>query len=122
MNVAPTDLRVKIVPAKGRPMEVLQARNAVQIAQWAGADKYAGETYQKAAQLLDEAENYQLRKHPERKPAAQIAREAVQTAEDARLIAIRRIDEERQAKERQAAADAKAQADAESQRRAAAEQ
>jgi len=117
---------VKIIPAKGRPMEVLQARNAVQIAQWAGADKYAADTYQKAAALLDEAENNQLRKHPQRKPAAQIAREATQTAEDARLIAIRRIDEERQAKERQAAADreaaAKAQADAEAQRRAAAEQ
>jgi outer membrane protein OmpA-like peptidoglycan-associated protein len=119
MNISPTDLRAKIVPAKGRPWEVLQARNAVQIAQWSGADKYAGETYQKAAQLLDEAENYQLRKHPQKKPAAMIAREAVQTAEDARLIAIKRIEEERIAKERQAAADREAAAQAQAQQSAA---
>jgi outer membrane protein OmpA-like peptidoglycan-associated protein len=55
-----------------------------------------------------------------------IAREAVQTAEDARLIAIKRIEEERLAKERQDAADrelaAKQQADAEALRRQQAEQ
>ena len=56
-------------------------------------------------QLLDDAENYQARKHPEKKPAAMIAREAVQTAEDARLITLKRMDEERLAKERQDAAD-----------------
>jgi outer membrane protein OmpA-like peptidoglycan-associated protein len=126
MNVNPGDLRKKAIADPRRPLEVLEARNAVQIAQWAGADRYAGDTYQKAAQLLDEAENYQMRHHPEKKPAAMIAREAVQTAEDARLITLKRIDEERLAQERQAAADreaaAKAQADAESARRAAAEQ
>jgi hypothetical protein len=37
INVSPDDRRVKIVEPKGRPSEVLQARNAVQIAQWAGA-------------------------------------------------------------------------------------
>jgi outer membrane protein OmpA-like peptidoglycan-associated protein len=126
LNVAPADLRKKAVADPKRPLEVLEARNAVQIAQWAGADRYAGETYQKAVQLLDDAENYQARKHPEKKPAAMIAREAVQTAEDARLITLKRMDEERLAKERQDAADrelaAKAQADAESLRRQQAEQ
>src|SRR6266481_7391129 len=78
MNVNPGDLRRKAVADPRRPLEVLEARNAVQIAQWAGADRYAGDTYRKAAQLLDEAENYQLRHHPEKKPAAMIAREAVQ--------------------------------------------
>jgi outer membrane protein OmpA-like peptidoglycan-associated protein len=109
-----------------RPLEVLEARNAVQIAEWAGASKYANDVYQRAVQLLDEAENYQSRKHPEKKPAAMIAREAVQTAEDSRLITLKRIEEENLAKERQAAADreaaAKAQADAEAQRRQQAEQ
>jgi outer membrane protein OmpA-like peptidoglycan-associated protein len=126
MNVSAADLRSRAVPDPRRPLEVLEARNAVQIARWSGADKYASDTYQKAAQLLDEAENYQIRKHPEKKPAAMIAREAVQTAEDARLITLKRQEEERLAQERQAAADreaaAKAQADAEAQRRAQAEQ
>jgi outer membrane protein OmpA-like peptidoglycan-associated protein len=126
LNVSPADLRVKLLPDPKRPLEVLEARNALQIARWSGADRYAGDTYQKAAQLLDDAENYQARKHPEKKPAAMIAREAVQTAEDARLIALKRIEEERLANERQAAADreaaAKAQADAEALRRQQAEQ
>ena len=126
MNVSAADLRSRAIPDPKRPLEVLEARNAVQIARWAGADKYAGDTYQKAAQLLDEAENYQIRKHPEKKPAAMIAREAVQTAEDARLITLKRQEEERLAMERQAAADreaaAQAQAAAEAQRRAQAEQ
>jgi outer membrane protein OmpA-like peptidoglycan-associated protein len=126
MNVSAADLRSRAIPDPKRPLEVLEARNAVQIARWSGADKYASDTYQKAAQLLDEAENYQIRKHPEKKPAAMIAREAVQTAEDARLIALKRQEEERLAQERQAAADreaaARAQADAEAQRRAQAEQ
>lgn len=132
MNVAPAD-RTKLVLDPKRPQEVLQARNAVQIAAWTGADKYAGETYRKAVDLLDQAENYQLRKTPATKPAAMIAREAVQTAEDSRLITIKRIEEERLANERQAAAEreslaktqadtARAQADAESQRRQLAEQ
>ena len=126
MNVNPGDLRKRAIADPRRPLEVLEARNAVQIAQWAGADRYAGDTYQKAAQLLDEAENYQMRHHPEKKPAAMIAREAVQTAEDARLITLKRMEDKRQAKEKQAAADreaaAKAQADAEAQRRQVAEQ
>jgi outer membrane protein OmpA-like peptidoglycan-associated protein len=126
LNVSPGDLRKKAVADPKRPLEVLEARNAVQIAQWTGADRYAADTYQKAVQLLDDAENYQARKHPEKKPAAMIAREAVQTAEDARLITLKRMEEERLAKERQDAADreaaAKAQADAEALRRQQAEQ
>src|SRR5579872_3613406 len=126
LNVSPADLRSRALPDPKRPLEVLEARNAVQIARWAGADRYAADTFQKALALLDEAENYQIRKHPEKKPAAMIAREAVQTAEDARLITLKRQEEERLAQERQAAADreaaAKAQAEAEGQRRAQAEQ
>src|SRR5215470_5511995 len=126
VNVNPGDVRKRAIADPKRPLEVLEARNAVQIAQWAGADRYASDTYQRAVTLLDDAENYQARKHPEKKPAAMIAREAVQTAEDARLITLKRMEEERLAMERQAAADreaaAKAQADAEAQRRAQAEQ
>src|SRR5205807_2668144 len=126
MNVAAGDMRKRAIADPRRPLEVLEARNAVQIAQWAGADRYANDTYQKALALLDDAENYQARKHPEKKPAAMIAREAVQTAEDARLITVKRAQEEDLAKERQNAADretaAKSEAAAEAQRREQAEQ
>src|SRR5258708_2215189 len=105
LNVNPADIRKKAVADPKRPLEVLEARNAVQIAQWAGADRYASDTFQKAVNQLDEAENYQMRRHPEKKPAAMIAREAVQTAEDARLITLKRMEEENLAKERQAPAD-----------------
>src|SRR5246127_4860039 len=54
MNVAPGDLRRKAIADPKRPLEVLEARNAVQIAAWAGADKYASDTYQRAVQLLDD--------------------------------------------------------------------
>jgi outer membrane protein OmpA-like peptidoglycan-associated protein len=114
------------------PIELYEARNAVQIARWTGADKYAGDSYAKADNLLRQAEDYHVRK--QKKPTSMIAREAVQTAEDSRLIAIRRIEQERLDKERQASADreARSKADAEAsdrqrilaeeQRRAAAEQ
>ena len=124
MNATP-DMRKHAIPDMKRPLEVIEARNAVEIARWAGADKYAADTFTKAEKLLEDAENYQARKHPEKKPAAMIAREAVQTAEDARLITLKRQDEERLAQERQASSDregaSKAQAELEAQHRAEAE-
>jgi outer membrane protein OmpA-like peptidoglycan-associated protein len=91
-----------------QPLEIQEARNAVQIAEWAQANKYSNETFEKARSLLRQAEDYQVRK--QYKPAAMTAREAVQTAEDSRLIALRRIEAERQEMERQAAADREAKA------------
>jgi outer membrane protein OmpA-like peptidoglycan-associated protein len=106
------------------PLELLEARNAVEIARAAGADKYAADTFQKAVKALDQAEGYQVRKAGKR-PVAMMSREAVQTAEDSRLIAIRRIQEERLAQEREAAAEreatAKAAAEEEARRRAEAD-
>ncbi len=95
------------------PLELYEARNAVQIARWTGADKYATESYQKAAKLLAQAEDYHVRK--QKKPTSMIAREAVQTSEDSRIIALRRIDQERLDMERQAAADRESRAKAEAQ-------
>jgi outer membrane protein OmpA-like peptidoglycan-associated protein len=46
----------------------------------------------------------------DRKPLIAVARETVQTAEDSRAIAVKKIDEQRQASELQASADAQAQA------------
>lgn len=101
------------------PLGLYEARNAVQIAKAIGADHYAADSYQKATQLLDQAETYEKRKS-EKKQIDMTAREAVQTAEDARAITVKRLDEEKQAQERQAAADreAKAKADSEAAQRA----
>jgi outer membrane protein OmpA-like peptidoglycan-associated protein len=96
------------------PIELYEARNAVQIARWTGADKYATDSFQKAESLLKQSEDYYIRK--QKKPTSMMAREAVQTAEDARIITIRRIEEERLAKERQDAADREAKSKAEAER------
>ena len=76
-------------------LELYQARNAVQIARSIGADRYAAETYRKAEQLLQQAEEQQRGKAGH-KTVVMTARQAAQTAEDARLIATRRQDEERE--------------------------
>ena len=86
------------------PLELYQARNAVQIAKATGADRYASETFEKAEKSLSQAEAYQARKAG-KKPVTMTARQAVQTAEDARLIAVQRQEEESLANERQAAAE-----------------
>jgi hypothetical protein len=65
------------------PLELYEARNAVQIARAVGADRFAVETFQKAEKELAQAEAYQSRKAG-RKPVTMTALEAVQTAEDAR--------------------------------------
>ena len=86
------------------PLDLYEARNAVRIARWTGADRYAPETFQKAVQGLENAEGYLTGKAGV-KPIDTVAREAVQMAEDARIITVKKIDEETLANERQAAAD-----------------
>ena len=78
------------------PWDLYEARNAVRIARWAGAERYAPETFRKAVQDLENAEGY-LTGKAGTKPIGTVAREAVQMAEDARSMAVRKIDEERQA-------------------------
>jgi outer membrane protein OmpA-like peptidoglycan-associated protein len=86
------------------PLELYEARNAVQIARAIGADRYATETFQKAEKSLAQAEAYHDRKAGT-KPVTMTAREAVQTAEDARAIAVKRQEEQALAAERQRSAD-----------------
>ncbi len=90
------------------PLEFFEARNALRIAQSEGAEKYAGDSYQHAVQLMNNADGYAIRKSVPRKQLIAVAREAVQTAEDARAIAVKRIEAERLANERQASANAQA--------------
>jgi outer membrane protein OmpA-like peptidoglycan-associated protein len=94
------------------PLEFFEARNALRIAQSEGAETYANDSYQHAVQLMNKTDEFATRKHIDRKPLIAVAREAVQTAEDARAISVKKIDEERQADERLASADAQAQAQA----------
>ncbi len=98
---------------KKSPLELYEAMNAVQIAQYAKADQFATDTYQDAASLLRQAEDYEARK--QWRPAIMTSKEAVQKAEDARTISLRKqqqlaLDQERQdAAARQAAAQNAAQ-------------
>ncbi len=103
------------------PLEIYQARNAARIGQWLGVDKYAIESWAKAQIELKNAEGYQSRKGNNRKSVQMTARDAVQIFEDARVIGLKRMDEERLANERRAAqerqARARAETEAETQRR-----
>jgi outer membrane protein OmpA-like peptidoglycan-associated protein len=94
------------------PLEFFEARNALRIAQSEGADRYASDSYQRAVQLMDSADSYAIEKGAPKKKLIAVSREAVQTAEDARAIAIKKMDEIRLANERQDSADAQAHSQA----------
>jgi len=107
------------------PLEFFEARNALRIAQSSGAERYAAESYGKAVRQMNEADALATGKHENRKVLISLSRETVQTAEDAREIAVKHIDEERAEGERRAGSHresaAKDRANAESQRRVNAE-
>jgi outer membrane protein OmpA-like peptidoglycan-associated protein len=90
------------------PLEFYEARNALRIAQSEGAETYASASYQHAVQLMNSADAYAINKHIDKKPLIAAARAAVESAEDAREIAVKRIDADRLANERQASSDAQA--------------
>src|SRR5450432_375871 len=114
LNVNPADIRpLRLDPRV--PLELFEARNAVQIARWTGAQQYAAETFQKAVIGLENAEGYLVGKAG-KKPIGTVAREAVQMAEDARIITIRKMQEATLASERQAATDREASARADAER------
>ena len=111
LNVNPAEIK-PLGLNSSVPLELYEARNAVQIARWTGAERYASSTFQKAVQGLENAEAY-LKSKAGRKPIGTVAREAVQMAEDARIITVRKIEEERLANERQAGAEREARAESE---------
>jgi outer membrane protein OmpA-like peptidoglycan-associated protein len=94
------------------PLEFFEARNALRIAEAEGAEQYASDSYRHAVRLMDKVDEFATSKHIDRKPMIAVAREAVQTAEDARAITVQKIEQERLDNERQAAADAQAQTQA----------
>jgi outer membrane protein OmpA-like peptidoglycan-associated protein len=109
LNVNPAEIKPLRLDPKV-PLELYEARNAVQIARWTGAERYAPDTFQKAVVGLQNAEGY-LTGKAGRKPIGTVAREAAQMAEDARIITVKKIDGERLANERQAGAEREALAE-----------
>jgi outer membrane protein OmpA-like peptidoglycan-associated protein len=94
------------------PLDVYEARNAVEIAKSHGAEKYAQEIFSKAQSSLAMTEN-DLTSKADKKVIISTARQTAQFAEDARALAVQRQEEERITNERAAAAaTAKAEAEA----------
>ena len=100
------------------PLDLLEARNAVAIAKAAGAEQYANSSVMKAEDMLQRAEDYYQRKQG-RTPIGTAARGATQMAEDARVLTLRKKEQEREEAARREAAEAqaKAQADADAAKR-----
>jgi outer membrane protein OmpA-like peptidoglycan-associated protein len=89
--------------------ELYQAENAVGVAGTAGAQQYAPETLARAQQLLQEAQQMHASK-AESHRVIEIARQASQTAEDARLIAVQREQQDNLNAARTDAANARQEA------------
>jgi outer membrane protein OmpA-like peptidoglycan-associated protein len=111
------------------PLELFEARNAVRIARIALADKYAPSIMSKADQQLKGAEEV-YRSGRDKRSVTAAAREVVETAEEARVMAVKQKAEEdaqgAMAAEKKAAlereAKARTDADAEVKRRQEADQ
>jgi len=89
------------------PLELYQAYNAVRIAQVNGADKYAADILNEAKQDLKNAADINSNKKGDRKMEITFARQAVQRSEDARLVTLRKKEEERQLNAQRAAQQSK---------------
>jgi outer membrane protein OmpA-like peptidoglycan-associated protein len=78
------------------PLELYEANNAVRITKEAGAEKYAPDITREAMQDLKNASYIDSSKKPDRKLEITFARQAVQRAEDARLVTLRKQADERE--------------------------
>ena len=92
------------------PLQLREARMAMDIARAQGGEHYAADTMHTASIDLKNAEDFYRNKHVDAKSLETNAREATQMAEDARIISVRREQEEALAAER-AAAQAREQAE-----------
>jgi outer membrane protein OmpA-like peptidoglycan-associated protein len=103
------------------PLELFEARNAVRIAHIAAADKYAGSILSKAGQQLMHAEDL-YRQKANKAAVETAAKEATETAEEARMMAVKqKAEDDAQAAAAAREAKARADAEAEAKRRADAE-
>jgi outer membrane protein OmpA-like peptidoglycan-associated protein len=118
VNISPAQLPgSEAEHQKKTPLEILEAENAVAIAQAAGADRYAPDTLQKAKDYLDQALDYHRRKQ-DKTPIRTVARTAAETAEDARLITVEKKQQEKVTAERQRARDRVQQAQSQAEQEA----
>lgn len=109
LSQLPPGDRVRLSEAKlNIPVDLMEARQAMAVAKAAGADRYAAETMQKANVDLKNAEAFLNSGAGDRKKIQTLARHVTQLAEDARLISVRKANEEALAAER-AAAERRAQ-------------
>lgn len=94
--------RVRMSEVRSIPLDLVEARHALAIARSLGADRYATETMEKAQVDLGNAEAF-LKSKGDKKKIESLSRHVTQLAEDARLISVRRAEEDRLNAERQAA-------------------
>ncbi len=78
------------------PLELYEAYNAVRIASDTGANKYAADIMQEAQLDLKNASEMDANKKSDKKMVITYARQAVQRAEDARIVTLRKQAAERQ--------------------------
>ena len=103
-----------VVMSERLPLEFFEARNAVRIAKSAGAATYATESFEKATLQMKNADEMASNRHVDKKALIAASREVVQTADDAREIAVKRLDADRVNSDRNAAAAQVADANARS--------
>jgi outer membrane protein OmpA-like peptidoglycan-associated protein len=120
VEVSPSQLASETADEK-MPVDLKEAINAVAIAKAAGADRYAADSLSKAEDFLSRGQDY-YRRHQSDKAIATVARGAVQSAEDARLLTIRRKQEEAHEAQRRQAEEAELQRQQAEQQRVQAEQ
>jgi outer membrane protein OmpA-like peptidoglycan-associated protein len=93
------------------PLALYEAYNAQRIAKSVGADQYAPDIMKEVATDIQNAQDIQSSKHRDVKMEFTYARSATERAEDARLVTLRKEDQQRQ----QEAQDAKLKAQQEAQ-------
>ena len=103
VNLSPAQLPATAADKK-TPLQMLEAQNAIAIAEASGAEQYAAGPLQKARDYLAQAQDYQRRKQSS-KVIATVARASAENAEDARLMTLEKKRQEQIARERQAAQD-----------------
>ncbi|HEV2988903.1 MAG TPA: OmpA family protein [Candidatus Angelobacter sp.] len=119
VNIPVTELpATNLEHQKKSSLQILEAENAIAIAQASGADQYAPDTLQKAKDYLSQAQEYERRKQG-KTPIGTVARAAAQAAEDARLITLEKKQQERVAAERHRSQERIRQAQSEADREAA---
>ena len=104
VNRLPAADRAKLRANRNAPLDLLEARHAVAIARSVGAAQYAADTLQKADVDLYNAEAF-LRSKGDKKKVQTLARNVTQLAEDARIITVKKMEQESLQAERTAAAD-----------------